>query len=161
MKNFPGSARTWIYQSDRPFTQEEEAGISALLQQFTRDWTAHNQQLSAGFEIRHHQFIVLIVDESQAGASGCSIDKSVRMMQDLENRFNLRLFDRFALAYRKNQGEIGTVNRETFERMILQGEIGSSTIVFNNLVQTVEELESGWEVPLAESWHARLFPVQA
>lgn len=161
MKNFPGSARTWIYQADRPFRMEEEAEISMILQQFTQEWTAHNQQLFAGSEIRYHQFIVLVVDESQTGASGCSIDKSVRVMQDIEQRYGVRLFDRFSLAYRKNTGEISTLNREDFEKNVSGGEITAETIVFNNLVQTVEELETQWEVPLAKSWHARMFAVGA
>jgi hypothetical protein len=35
--------------------------------------------------------------------------------------------------------------------------INSSTVVFNNLVDTVASYRTFWEVPAAESWHSRFF----
>ena len=96
-------SRVWIYQSNRVFSLSEVKDIEVILHAFTSDWTAHNQQLHAYFEIKYHQFIVLIVDETQAGASGCSIDKSVRLMKDLEQKFNINLFARFNIAYRSQE----------------------------------------------------------
>jgi hypothetical protein len=97
-----------------------------------------------------------VVDESQAGASGCSIDKSVRFMKELEVQYNINLFDRFNLAY-KQDNIIRSVPRNQFEELIKAGTITQNTIVFNNLVQTLAELETKWEVPLKDSWHIQLF----
>jgi len=58
---------------DRPGSAASTAGTGSV----TISWTAHNNQLKAKGEIRYNRFLILIVDESQAGASGCSIDKSV------------------------------------------------------------------------------------
>ncbi|MFC5282238.1 ABC transporter ATPase [Pedobacter alpinus] len=155
----PG-ARVWIYQSDKEFEQSQLIDLDVLLKNFTANWSAHNQQLSASFEIKYNRFIVLIVDETQAGASGCSIDKSVHLMKDVEQKFNVNLFDRFNIAY-KDGDKIVTVNRNSFEDLIANGKVNSFTIVFNNIVPTYEEYLNNWETPLANSWHAKLFKVEA
>lgn len=153
---FSENSRVWVYQADRELTRDEVIQAQILLDNFTTGWTAHSNQLKAKGEIRYNRFFILVVDESQAGASGCSIDKSVHFMQQLEAKFGINLFDRFNLAYRKND-EVLSVPRQIFEEMLKQGHINSNTIVFNNLVQNLFELSSKWEVPFKDSWHNQLF----
>ena len=153
---FSSQSRVWVYQSDRKLTADEVVQIQMHLDNFTRSWTAHNNQLKAKAEIRYNRFLVLIVDETQAGASGCSIDKSVNFMKQLEQEFGINLFDRFNLAYRDGQ-EIISVPRHQFEELLKSGKINTETIVFNNLAQNVAELETKWEVPFKDSWHIQLF----
>jgi hypothetical protein len=149
-------SRVWVYQSDRKLTADEKVQIQMHLDNFTRSWTAHNNQLKAKAEIRYDRFLILIVDESQAGASGCSIDKSVNFMKQLEQHFGISLFDRFNLAYRNGE-EVVSVPRQQFEELLKGGQINTDTIVFNNLVQNVAELQTKWEVPFKDSWHIQLF----
>ena len=153
---FSENSRVWIYQSDRQLTAEQTEQIQQHLNAFTTQWTAHNNQLKAKAEVRYNRFLVLIVDETQAGASGCSIDKSVHFMQQIEQKFGINLFDRFNLAYREGN-KVLSLPRSGFEQKLKQGEINSNTIVFNNLVQNVNELETKWEVPFKDSWHVQLF----
>lgn len=153
---FSENSRVWIYQSDRQLTDTETQQIQQQLNAFTQSWTAHNHQLKAGAEIRYNRFIILIVDESQAGASGCSIDKSVNFMKQLEQQYSINLFDRFNLAYREGS-EVLSAPRHAFEEKIKQGTINRDTIVFNNLVQNVAEFNTKWEVPFKDSWHVQLF----
>jgi len=154
--HFSENSRVWVYQSDRELTDNEALQIKVLLDNFTTGWTAHNNQLKAKAEIRYNRFIILIVDESQAGASGCSIDKSVHFMQQIEAQFGINLFDRFNLAYRKGS-EVLSAPRAQFEELLKQGNINTDTIVFNNLVQNLTELDNKWEVPFKNSWHIQLF----
>jgi hypothetical protein len=153
---FSENSRVWIYQSDRKLTNAEVTEIQQYLTQFATQWTAHNHQLKAKGEVRYNRFLVLIVDESQAGASGCSIDKSVHFMQEIEQRFNINLFDRFNLAYREGE-EVLSLLRHGFEDLIKTGKINRESIVYNNLVQNLAELNSKWEVPFKDSWHVQLF----
>jgi len=154
--HFSENSRVWVYQSDRELTDNEALQIKVLLDNFTTGWTAHNNQLKARAEIRYNRFIILIVDESQAGASGCSIDKSVHFMQQIEAQFGINLFDRFNLAYRQGS-EVLSAPRAQFEELLKQGNINTDTIVFNNLVQNLTELDNKWEVPFKNSWHIQLF----
>src|SRR6202000_155504 len=100
---FSENSRVWIYQADRKLTDAEATEIQQYLSQFAQQWTAHNHQLKAKGEVRYNRFLILVVDETQAGASGCSIDKSVHFMQEIEKRFGINLFDRFNLAYRDGE----------------------------------------------------------
>jgi hypothetical protein len=153
---FSEHSRVWIYQSDRELYDEQVKELQEILNNFTAEWTAHNHQLKAKAEIRYNRFLILVVDESQAGASGCSIDKSVNFMKKIEQQFGIHLFDRFNLAYREGEKVLSTP-RHHFEELLKSGKINTDTIVFNNLVQDLQQLETKWEVPFKNSWHAQLF----
>jgi hypothetical protein len=153
---FSEQSRVWIYQSDRELYEDEVKQLHEILNKFAAEWTAHNHQLKAKAEIRYNRFLILIVDENQAGASGCSIDKSVNFIKRLEQEFDITLLDRFNLAYREGE-KVLSAPRDEFEDLLRSGKINSNTIVYNNLVQTLEQLETKWEVPFKDSWHNQLF----
>jgi hypothetical protein len=153
---FSENSRVWVYQADRKLSDQEVLQVKIQLDNFTTSWTAHNSQLKAKAEIRYNRFLILIVDESQAGASGCSIDKSVNFMKQIGAEFNINLLDRFNLAYRDG-AEVLSAPRHDFEALIKQGVINTDTIVYNNMVQNVSELQNKWEVPFKDSWHIQLF----
>jgi hypothetical protein len=154
--NFSENSKVWVYQSNRELSADEVNRIAKILGDFTAGWTAHNNQLKAKHEIRYNRFMVLIVDETQAGASGCSIDKSVNLMKGIEQEFGINLFDRFNIAYRDGDA-ITSVGRFEFEELIKQGRVNPETIVFNNLVPTLKDLNTQWEVPFKNSWHKQVF----
>ncbi len=154
--HFSENSRVWVYQSDRELTGSEVQQIQNQLDSFTTGWTAHNNQLKAKAEVRYNRFLILIVDENQAGASGCSIDKSVNFMKQIEAQYNINLLDRFNLAYREGE-KVLSAPRSEFEALLKQGSINTNTIVFNNMVQNLTELQNKWEVPFKDSWHIQLF----
>ena len=153
---FSKNSRVWVYQSTTELSQEQTQHIQQQLDTFAQGWTAHNHQLLAGAQVKYNRFLILVVDETQAGASGCSIDKSVNFMKQLEQQYGIVLFDRFNLAYHDGEHIVST-SRNEFEERIKTGAITQDTLVFNNLVQTLEELQTKWEVPLKDSWHMQLF----
>ncbi len=152
------NSRVWIYQSNRTLNIEEEKQIQQILDDFTSQWLAHGRQLTAKGEIRHHLFILLSVDEQQAGATGCSIDKSVNLMKEMEQQFNITLFDRFQIAYRDEENII-SCNRESFENLLKTGKVNLETLVFNNIISSRKELVNNWEIPMKNSWHAQVFEI--
>ena len=153
---FSENSRVWVYQSDRKLIDSEVEQLQKQLNNFATGWTAHNNQLKAKAEIRYNRFLILIVDESQAGASGCSIDKSVNFMKQVGEQYHINLLDRFNLAYREGD-EVRSAPRHDFEEMLKQKSITTDTIVFNNMVQNLNELQTKWEIPFKDSWHIQLF----
>ena len=151
----PSDSRIWIYQANRELKAEEVNKISLLAQDFINSWTAHNQELKGSFEIRHHIFLILMIDEKHASASGCSIDKSIHFVQKIEKDFSISLLDRQIFALREKD-KINLVKRKEFEAMIKSGEITEDTIVFNNLIQSKGDLQTNWEIPVRESWHGAI-----
>ena len=153
----PSHARVWVYQSNHSFTEEQVKTIDNELQEFADQWSAHQVQLSAFGKIYHNLFVVVMVDEAIAAASGCSIDSSVHFVQSLEKRHNISLFDRLNIAYRSEEG-IELADQTAFENKASNGEITADTIVFNNLVKDKSDFESSWELPASKTWVARLLP---
>ena len=155
--SFSPQSKVWIYQSDRAFTNEETTEIQHKLNDFAAQWKAHGHQLDAKAEVLHNFFIVFIVDEASAGVTGCSIDSSVRVIKELEQIYGVDLFNRFNMAYRSDDGKIVVTGKEDFETLINIKAVGLNTIVFNNMVQTLEEFNSKWEIPFEQSWHKMVF----
>jgi hypothetical protein len=153
------ASRVWVYQADRELAILEIKKVNEILKSFVERWTAHNQQLKATYEIKYNRFIVLIVDETQAGASGCSIDKSVHLMKTLEEKFQINLFDRFNIAYKTNN-RVFSANKLGFESLIAEGVIDQNTTVFNNLVDTYQAYLTNWETAFKNSWHDRVFTLK-
>ena len=155
IETLPETTRVWIYQAQTPFSEELTGEIKRHVRQFATQWTSHNRALRSMGAVYHNQFIVLMVDESQAGASGCSIDKSVHFIQALEGEFGVNLFDRMTFTY-KIGDEIHTAPRDKFAALYAEGVINDKTLVFDNLVKTKGDFDSNWIKPLGESWHKRM-----
>lgn len=152
----PKSSRIWIYQSNRKLSDEEVATANELLTDFVENWVAHSTPLKASFQLKYNRFIILAVDQEYHSASGCSIDASVKIIQELEQKFGLDLLDKMNVTYKTGEF-IAHKSLIDFKKMAKEKAVNANTIVFNNLVNTIEEFEEFWEVPAGESWHSRFF----
>jgi hypothetical protein len=153
-KNLPNNSRIWIYQSDREFTEKEIEFISDKAEDFINQWTRHGDDLKGSFTIKYNQFLLLAVDESFNNVSGCSIDSSVRFVQQLQTELQLDLMDKMNISF-KDKDTINVVKLPDFQRFAKAQKITSSTIVFNNMIDTKEDFENKWEVAASKSWHKR------
>jgi hypothetical protein len=155
-QGFAHQSKVWIYTAQRPFNTEEEALVEEALARFSKDWTAHNQALKASGEVFAHQVIVLVVDERMAGASGCSIDKSVHFLEKLSAQLGIDLFDRMRFGWLDTSGNARFDSRDELSKLKAEGHIGENTLMFNSLAPTLGELrEKAWQ-KLGDSWHKRL-----
>lgn len=150
-------SRLWIYHSKRKFTAAEKQIISANLSSFIGDWEAHGKPLVASFDIRMDQFIVLAVDEAAHGASGCSIDGSVRSMKMLGQQLGIDLFDRMWVSFVKATGLISLPLKD-LKAAAAAGEWNEETPVVNTLVPTKGGLDSSFVVPAGTTWLRRYLP---
>ena len=153
-ESMPDTSRVWIYQSDREFTADEIAILSKKAEDFINQWTRHGDDLKGSFTIKYNQFLVLAVDESFNNVSGCSIDSSVRFVQQLEKELKVDLMNKMNVTFKDND-YINLVKLPDFQQFAKEKKITSETIVFNNMVNSKEEFENNWEVPAKESWHKR------
>ncbi len=152
--DLPDSSRVWIYQSNRSFSDQELQEINSKLEEFITQWTAHGADLKASFDIKYKRFITLALDQKLNAATGCSIDSSVKFIQQLEKDYNVDLLDKMNVSYK--QGEFVAYKTLTdFRKMAKEKAVSKNTIVFNNLVNTKAEYLEEWEVPASDSWHNR------
>ena len=153
----PGDARVWIFSAARKLTEPEQARLLAEVDAFIHQWGAHAVPLAAGRNLMYGQFLFIAVDQRAAGPSGCSIDALVRRMKELQQEFGVELVNHAPVLFR--QGDtIARVPRDAFARLAEAGEVGLDTTVFNNTLTSLGDVRAGhWEVPAADSWHARAF----
>jgi hypothetical protein len=152
--NLPDNSRIWIYQANRKMNDDEIAIIEEKTKDFLAKWTAHGADLEAGFETRYNRFIVIGLNQSNASASGCSIDASVNFIQSIEKEFGIDLLDKMNVTY-YNGNYIAHKSLEEFKAMAKARSISMNTVVFNNLVDTKADYKEHWEVPAKYSWHSR------
>lgn len=152
---FAPETRVWIYPCSRKLTDAEAEIAENQLLAFCKTWTAHNQALRAAAEIFENRLVILAVDESQAGASGCSIDKSVHFLEQLGQRLGVDFFDRMTFGWVSGDAVIFG-NQTALAEAVRTGKISSETLMLNTLAKNRRELAEQWLVPFAQSWHRRL-----
>ncbi len=147
----PGS-KVWIYQCDRNLEPEEINEIKSIVTHFAANWQSHGNLVRAEGDLLFGRFIVFAVDETQAaGASGCSIDESVKLIKRIEKEFSLNFFDRMQVCYLIGN-EIGSFRFNELNEEIKKGTINTDTLIFNYNVSNLNELYRDWILPLKESW---------
>ena len=150
-------SRVWVYQAARQFSDQEKKLITSKLSVFCDGWNTHGNRMPSSFQILDGQILVLAVDESGLGASGCSIDSSVRTLRELENELENNITDQGKVTFKSNSGEINVVSALGIKSKVTSGEIDSQTLVINSQVQSKKDLESVW-VLAGNSWLNRYFP---
>jgi hypothetical protein len=150
-EDFAPESRVWVYQSNRLFTMTEALEMEEMLQDFAGEWRSHGADVKAYANLFFGQFVVLMADETSAGVSGCSTDSSVRFIKDLGIRYAVDFLNRTNLAFIiKDKLQVLPLNQLPYA--IEHGFITGDTLYFNNLVQTKEDLENKWIIPVRESW---------
>ena len=155
-ENLPEDSRVWIYQSNRKFSDVELAEIESELILFVEKWAAHGNELEASCLLNHNRFIILAVNQEIQQVTGCAIDSSVSFIQNLEQKYQVDLLDKMNVTFRNGE-YIAHKSLLDFKKMAKEKAVTANTIVFNNLVNNIEEFNENWEVPAGDSWHSRFF----
>ena len=149
------SAKVWIYHSSEFIPEERIPEVKQHIFNFVGQWVSHNNALKAYGNIFHNRLLCLFVDETQAGASGCSIDSSVRFIKSLGEHLKVDFFDRMIFSYIR-EDEVYTAKRGELKGKFQSGEIAEDTLFFNPLVKDKEEFIQNWLVPLGDSWMKKM-----
>lgn len=152
-EDFAANSRVWIYQSDRIFFMQEALDMEPMLQDFVAQWKSHGTPVKGYANLFFGRFIVLMADENATGVSGCSTDSSVRLIKEIEKKYNVNLFDRQMLTfYIKEKIELLPLSQLKYA--IENRFITDETLYFDNTVLTKETLESKWITPVKNTWLA-------
>lgn len=156
-ESMPEHTRLWIYQADRQFEPSEKILLEKGLRNLCDEWAAHGTPLRTSFSIFFNRFVILSVDERAAGASGCSIDGSVRYLKGLQAELGLDFFDRTQVAF-FSKNEVLTFPVSALKQLFENGTLTADTLTFNNLVTTLGEWKNSWQIKVKESWLTRYLP---
>ncbi len=141
--DFNPHSKVWIYNSDRRLKLSEQKIINNELKKFVNSWQAHNLNLKAEAILEHNYFIILVVDESNVKASGCSIDTSVKLIKSIGERFSVNFFNRLNLVIEK-QGEYNLVHISDIKKY-------PQWNVFNPMITDLSSLREKWKMQVIDS----------
>ncbi len=142
--------KVWIYLSDKELKGDLLNAVKNAGEQFVQSWKAHEMPLSATFEIVNDRFIVVSVDETQYNASGCSIDKLLRLVKQLEADHKLQLLNRLLVGYKTPNG-VEVVSASSIKEKLQTKQLDENTLIYNVAASNSNEYAE-WLQPLKETW---------
>jgi hypothetical protein len=150
------ASKVWIYASKAPLSNNQQKDISEILRAFTDTWQAHGVELKASFEIKYNHFIVIGVDELHHAPSGCSIDKSVQIIKNIESQFQINLMDRMVVyVWENNSIKTLPINKITIA--IQDGDLAAENQVFDNTITSMDAYKKEWIKQAQNTWLHRYF----
>jgi hypothetical protein len=158
--NLPDSARTWVFGADKTVTASSSDTLLREVDGFLSQWRAHGSPLTVGRDWKYGRFLTVAVDQSTAGASGCSIDGLFRILKGLESKLGASLVTSGLIFFRDEKGAIQSVDRDQFTALGAEGKIAPDTQVFDPTVTTLGEWKARFELNLGDSWQAKLLKNQ-
>ena len=90
----PEESRIWLYGAEDALAQDQKNYILNVISEVLKGWNAHSHPLTAGVAILENHFIVIALDESKNGASGCSIDSLQNTIKKIEQDLSVPLMNR-------------------------------------------------------------------
>ncbi len=160
-QSLPPSARLWVFAAERPITGSAAQRLLGAVDEHLDRWNAHGAPLTCAREWTENRFLAIGVDQSTAGASGCSIDGLFRILKTMEGELATPLVGGGTVYYRDPAGPILAVSRDEFSELAAEGAVRGDTRVFDLTVATVADWRARFETDTAQSWHANLLPEAA
>nr|WP_287937517.1 hypothetical protein [Algoriphagus sp.] len=156
-EQLPAHSRVWIYQAERILTEKEIEIVKQRLTRFCEGWNTHGNGMPTSFDIFDQQILILAVDESGLGASGCSIDSSVKVLKELESMLGVNLTDQGKVSVRNSSGDLKVFPALGLKSKVQAGELTLEQEVINPLIRTKADLHQLWQ-PVRNSWLNKYFP---
>lgn len=147
----PPNAKVWIYASDKIINASQLETIHQMAVPFIQNWTAHQNQLKAEFAVLYNCFLVFMVDEGFNEISGCGIDKSVKLVKEIEQATSLNFFNRLKIQTIENQS-INIYSKIEIVEKIENNTLTSNVKTFNNQVTNKLQFDSEWIIDLENAW---------
>lgn len=149
---FAPESKVWVFTANRKMSDEEVAKINDKLQVFSRAWISHSNKLKSEAFVLHNLFVILVVDNSQAMASGCSIDTAMRFIQTLQIDFNIDFLDRQSFVYLDESNQIQLIRKNELQNAVDSGKINDDTLFYDNLIEDLNTLKTDFIKPRASFW---------
>jgi hypothetical protein len=154
----PADARLWVFAASDPIRGERADELLHAVDAWLSQWSAHGEPLTCARDWRDDRFLAVGVDQTTAGASGCSIDALFRILQKFQGDLGTSLLGGGRVFYRNRDGKIETAPRQSFSERAAAGDVDADTMVFDTSVTTAEAYRSNFTRRASESWHRELLP---
>ena len=146
--------RIWVYTLSKELNNEQLVDFNNRCQNFVGSWTAHDMSLDASFELYSNRLLIFKVNEDKYNASGCSIDKQLRFIKELEQAFSVELLNRLLVAY-ENNNQVEVIKSSLVKELLAANIISANTLVFDNTITQSSDLANDWKQPLHKTYLAK------
>lgn len=143
--------RIWIYTLSKELNDAQLLDFKTRCKEFVKNWTAHDVSLDASFELYENRLLIFKVNEVKYNASGCSIDKQLRFVKDLEQTFGVELLNRLLVAYEADS-KVQVTSSSKLKELLSSNIINADTLVFDNTITQSGQLHDQWKQPLKNTW---------
>lgn len=158
--SLPDHARLWVHAAEQPIPEDAQQAWIRHMDSFQAHWMSHGRPVHGAAAVLDDRFLVAAGMLAAPGnISGCGIDALTRAITDGADALGIALGSPLLIYWRKNRGEVASLTRGAFRRLVASGAVGPETSVIDLSLTTLGELRSGFEKPFRSSWHARVFRI--
>jgi hypothetical protein len=150
----------WVFGADKPLAEEDTKYLLDEVDHYLADWKAHGAPLTVAREWRASRFLVVAVDQSTAGATGCSIDGLFRLLQGAEKKLGASLVGGGRVFYRDDHAAAQSVPRSDVEGLVASGAITKDTVIFDTALTDLGTWRACFERRANDSWVKELLKTE-
>jgi len=151
LSNFnKANQRIWLYQFASKLNTHQLSDIEESLKHFAENWNSHGQSLNAKTTILASHYLLISVDENTFEASGCSIDKCTHFLKEVNETYNLDLFNRLMIGIYKNESLLFFTKTE-LQEALANGVISSEDFFIDLSISKGQDLDHILK-PVHQAW---------
>ena len=154
--NIALSARLFVYTAYETLSPNELSSFSNDLSNFISAWKAHGTHLNSSFMFIANRVLLIVVDEEDQTATGCSIDSLNRFLQNTKYDWFTRNF----VLHNSNSNDLNSqwkvTDLQDFHSKCKSGEISLEEYVLNTSVLTLADARQNMVQTVSESWHMQM-----
>jgi len=155
IETFSPSSKVWLFTLNKTLKEHEQMSIQMDIDTFCAHWDSHGVVLKSSGFILFSRILMLVVDESFHPISGCSMDKSVAFVKNLETKYNISLFDRLLQSALINN-EWQTASTTIWSEKLMSNEINLETLFIDTLVNNLYDAQYHLTKNLGSFWLKRI-----
>ncbi len=151
VEELANDAKCWVYTAKQALTDKNVSHVTQLADVFLSQWESHGKLLKGAFLIVKNRFLVVFADAEGDDMCGRAQDGQLKFIKELEEVTGNVFIDRMLIAY-DNQGNIDVLPFTDLKSKIALGDINKETFFYNSLIQTKQDFQTNWHIPIANSW---------
>jgi hypothetical protein len=153
-EEIPEDAKVWVYPSSRKFYPNEVEAIEEKIKTFVESWKSNDASFKASYKFLYNRFVILTADDISTSLDNTDIDASVAFILSLQETYEVALLDRMNVCFK--QGEhVQYKDLKDFKKLLKNKALTGKSIIFDNLINTKQDFDNFWEIPVEESWYNR------
>jgi len=153
LESFKGNDSVQIFPSSRKFYPQEIDPLNEKIEGFKLQ-LMDQFNISVTSLLVYDRFVIFVFHFEEKSEMNSTYNALNDFISSIEQELSLTLLDRMNVCFKQGQ-YVQYKDLKAFKKLIKSKSVNAQTIVFDNLVTTVDDLKSYWELPISETWYSR------